>query len=84
MKNKFESLLTKLVDTKLGANGVAAILFAIIMILALGVSWIATCGIIKLITVCFGWTFRWSISTGIWLLILLLKGVFSNNVTVKK
>lgn len=84
MKNKFENLLIKLVDTKLGANGVAAILFAIIMILALGVSLIVTCGIIKLITVCFGWTFRWSISTGIWLLILLLKGVFSNNVTVKK
>lgn len=47
-----------------------------------GLSWIVTCGIIKLITMCFGLTFKWSISTGIWLIICILKSIF--NVTVKK
>ena len=45
-------------------------------------SWIVACGIIKLITMCFGLTFKWSIATGIWLIICILRSVF--NVTVKK
>ena len=36
-------------------------------------SWIVICGFIKLITICFGWTFKWSIATGIWLILLLLE-----------
>lgn len=47
-----------------------------------GLSWIVTCGVIKLITMCFGLTFKWSIATGIWLIICILKSIF--NVTVKK
>ena len=42
-------------------------------ILLYGISWIATCGIIKLITLCFGWQFKWSIATGIWLIICISK-----------
>lgn len=39
-------------------TGGATALVAILIIAALyGVSWIATCGIIKLITICFGMTF---------------------------
>ena len=56
----------------------AILLFAVLY----GVSWIATCGIIKLITICFGLEFRWSIATGIFLIICILKSIF--NVTVKK
>lgn len=41
------------------------------------ISWLATCGIIKLITLCFGWTFSWVIATGIWLILFLLKNCFS-------
>ena len=64
-------------------NNVIAILVAIaILAVCYGLSWIVTCGIIKLITMCFGWTFKWSIATGIWLIICLLKGIFS--VTVKR
>ena len=49
------------------------ILFSIIyLIFAYGISWLITCGIIKLITLCFGWTFKWSVATGIWLIIYLL------------
>ena len=44
----------------------------IVFALALGISWLATCGIIKLITLCFGLTFSWPIATGIWLCLFLL------------
>lgn len=47
-----------------------------------GISWIITCGIIKLITMCFGFVFTWKFATGVWLIICLLKSVF--NITVKK
>ena len=64
-------------------GGSIAAIVAIIVLLY-GISWIATCGIIKLITMCFGWTFKWSVATGIWLVICILKSVFKSNVTVKK
>lgn len=47
------------------------------------ISWIATCGIIALICLCFGWTFNWLIATGVWLVILLLRSIFRTNVTVR-
>lgn len=53
---------------------VAIILF---LLACYGLSWIVTCGIIKLITLCFGLAFKWSIATGIWLVICLVKGIFS-------
>ena len=40
-------------------------------IIAYAIIWLVTCGIIKLITLCFGWTFSWLIATGIWLILLL-------------
>lgn len=51
------------------------------LVVAYGLSWIVTCGIIKLITLCFGLTFKWSVATGIWLMICILKSIF--NVDVK-
>ena len=64
----------------LGVAGVTIVM----LIIAYTLSWIVTCGIIKLITLCFGWTFKWSIATGIWFVICLLKGIFSIKVSVKK
>lgn len=64
------------------ADGSLAILVVLaIVILAFGISWILTCGIIKLITLCFGWTFSWGIATGIWFVMMLLKKVFNVTVT---
>ena len=40
------------------------------------VSYLITCGIVKLICLCFGLTFTWLIATGIWLLIILLRYIF--------
>lgn len=45
----------------------------LLAIIAYAISWLATCGLIKLITLCFGWTFSWLIATGIWLILCLLK-----------
>lgn len=66
----------KLIGTGFG------VLLAVVAIYAL--SWIVVCGIIKLITICFGLAFSWAIATGIWLIYILLKSLFSHNVTVKK
>lgn len=48
----------------------------IIWVLLTALSWIVTCGIIKAITLCFGLAFSWTIATGIWLIIWLLKSIF--------
>lgn len=45
------------------------------IMLICGASWIITCGIIKLITLCFGLPFSWSIATGIWLIICLISAI---------
>ena len=69
---------------KIAEGGAVALVVIVILALAYGVSWIATCGLIKLITMCFGLTFKWSIATGIWLVILILRTIFKSNVNVKK
>ena len=48
------------------------------------ISWLITCGIIFLICCCFDLTFKWSIATGIWLVMCLMKKVFQHNTTIKK
>lgn len=50
----------------------------LIFLAALILSWLLTCGIIFLICLCFGWSYSSAIATGIWLIILLLKGIFSH------
>ena len=67
--------------SKITTGGATALVVILIIAALYGVSWIITCGIIKLITMCFGWTFKWSIATGIWLIICILRSIF--NVTVK-
>lgn len=62
----------------MGAFGIGLLIF----VLLYGISWIVTCGIIKLITLCFGWQFKWSVATGIWLVICILKSIFSHHTTV--
>lgn len=65
----------------LAKGGVSVLIFITVIAVCYGLSWIVTCGIIKLIAMCFGWTFKWSIATGIWLIIYLLQSIFK--VTVK-
>lgn len=60
------------------------IIFVTVLIISYAIGWIVTCGLIKLITMCFGWTFSWSIATGVYIIICILKSIFSHNTTVKK
>lgn len=73
--------MSKNLKNKIAEGGAVALGIIVGLALLYGLSWIVTCGIIKLITLCFGLTFKWSIATGIWLIICLLRGIFS--VTVK-
>ena len=69
---------------KIVPTGGSALLFTIVfLVIAFGFSWILTCGVIKLITLCFGWQFKWSIATGIWLVMCLARTVFKNNSSSK-
>ena len=63
-------------------RGIIAVLFLMVALTAF--SWIVICGIVKLITICFGWTFSWSIATGIWLVMILLRMVFVQSSSSKK
>lgn len=52
----------------------------VFLVVGYGLSWIITCGIIKLITLCFGLAFKWSVATGIWLILCILKTCFNTTV----
>ena len=73
--------MSKNLKNKIAEGGAVALVVIGILALAYGLSWIVTCGIIKLITMCFGWAFKWSIATDIWLVMCLLQSIFK--VTVK-
>lgn len=73
--------MSKNLKNKIAEGGTVALVVIGILVLAYGLSWVVTCGIIKLITMCFGWAFKWSIATGIWLIMCLLQSIFK--VTVK-
>jgi len=68
--------MSKNLKSKIAEGGTVALIVIVILALVYGFSWIATCGVIKLITLCFGWTFKWGIATGIWLVLCLLGSVF--------
>ena len=74
--------MKKLTSQLVGAGLITSIFIIGFVSLLYGISWIATCGIIKLITMCFGWNFSWAIATGVWLVICIAKGIFSHNTTV--
>lgn len=70
--------MSRILKNKIAEGGKVALIIIIILVVVYGISWIATCGIIKLITLCLGCTFKWSFATGIWLILLLLKSIFNS------
>lgn len=75
--------MKKKTSVVLGTIVGAALAIGVFLGLA-AISWIITCGIIKLITVCFGWTFSWAWATGIWLVMFLLRATFNHTTNVEK
>ena len=64
------------------AEGGILALISIAVLIGFGaISWLITCGIFYLITLCFGLEFSWLTATGVWLIMVLLRSIFS--VTVK-
>lgn len=59
--------------------GIAVLVCIFIAILSYSVSWILACGVIKLITMCFGLTFKWSVATGIWIVLVLFRSIFKSS-----
>lgn len=55
---------------------------AIVLLFVFGLSWIITCIIVKLITLCLGFSFKWYIATSIWLIICVLNILF--HIIIKK
>ena len=44
------------------------------------IDWLIVCGLVKAIMWCMGMVFTWKIGTAIWLVLLLVKGIFTVNV----
>lgn len=65
---------------KIKKCGLISIMIMVLLIACYAMSWIITCGIIKLITMCFGLTFKWSIATGVWLIICIMQSIFKTTV----
>ena len=65
-------------------KGEGCVVAIIVVILSLSISWICTCGIIKLITLCFEWSFKWNVATGLWIIICLARSVFRPSSRSKK
>lgn len=76
-KNK-RNIFSKLLN-KLPAGLCAVIIVGLMFVVGYGLSWIATCGIIKLVTLCFGWKFSWAVASGIWLIMVLLSSTFKSS-----
>ena len=73
MSKNMNNLKKKITSNSNNINVAAAIIVIVVMVLSYGFGWIVTCGIIKLITMCFGLTF------GIWLALSLLSIYFKPN-----
>ena len=61
---------------KVDFENVDIITVIIAIVILIGLSFLITAGIIKLMTVCFGLTFSWSVATGIWLTMILFRSIF--------
>ena len=48
-----------------------------IFIAAAVCSWLFTCGIVKILTLCFGLDFSWGVATGIWIIWWIFNSIFN-------
>lgn len=67
--------MKKILNTLKGFTMVFPGIIAIPIIYIL--EWLISCGIIKLITLCFSLNFSWLVATGIWLILKLLHSCFN-------
>lgn len=63
--------------TRKAGMAVGCLVACLLYIFMCAVSWAISCGVMKLITLCFGWNFSIGTATGIWLVMFLCKHVFN-------
>ena len=49
----------------------------IIVIVLTALSWLVTCGVVKVLSMCFSFAYSWKLATGIWLVCLMLRWIIS-------
>lgn len=50
----------------------------VIVVIALtALSWLVTCGVVKVLSMCFSFAYSWKLATGIWLVCLMLRWIIS-------
>ena len=54
------------------------LVYIAIWVIAYAISWIITCGWVKLITMCLDLPFSWKVATGCWLIACILRAIFRN------
>ena len=62
---------------KFAEGGIVALISIALLIGFGAISWLITCGIFYLITLCFSLEFSWLTATGVWLVMMLLKSIFN-------
>ena len=62
---------------KFAEGGIVALISIALLIRFGAISWLITCGIFYLITLCFSLEFSWLTATGVWLVMILLKSIFN-------
>ena len=67
-----KKLFKKIRKTTRFAIVISTLIMTVLVFGGLGLSWLITCGIVKLITLCFDWTYYWPVATGIWLVLCLV------------
>ena len=63
-------------------NVIGFVFVVLIVAAALATDWAIMCGIIKLITMCFGMKFKFSVATGIWLIIFVVRRAIKSAIRV--
>lgn len=49
----------------------------IVVIVLMALSWLVTCGVVKVLSMCFSFAYSWKLATGIWLVCLMLRWIIS-------
>ena len=61
-----------------------ALIVILIYLVCLGVSFLATSGLIRIVCWAFSLAFSWKIALGVWVVLCILGGLFKVNVHVEK
>lgn len=59
-------------------NILAFVIAIVALISPLALSWLVTCGLVKVVTMCFDYQFTWGLGTGIWVILFIIQSIFTS------